>query len=295
MDRLGNESEMNLNGYTRPLLSLGAALAGVGWYAWRIEPRWLRVTRAVVALPDLPPAFDGYRIAHVSDVHLGVRSNVEHLPVVVERVNREHADLIAITGDFATGRRDRLLASAPVLGELAAPGGAWAVLGNHDYYAGVHLVRALLDRAGINLLTNAHHVIARGADRLVLAGLDDVLHGIPDLNAALDGAPDSAPVVLMVHEPDYARIAAAEPRVRVQLSGHTHGGQVRLPVLGAPILPKLGHVYQAGRYTVGDGLALFVSRGTGTSQLVVRLNCRPEIAIITLRRESPGGPRKDTL
>jgi uncharacterized protein len=138
-------------------------------------------------------------------------------------------------------------------------------------------------------------VIARGPDRLVLAGLDDVLHGIPNLNAALDGAPDSAPVILMVHEPDYARMAAAEPRVRVQLSGHTHGGQVRLPLLGAPILPKLGHIYPAGRYAVGEGLTLFVSRGTGTGMVVVRLNCRPEIAIITLRRGSPHGPRKNTL
>jgi len=286
---------MNLNGFTRPLVSLGAALAGVGWYAWRIEPRWLRVTHPVVALPDLPPVFDGYRIAHVSDVHLGVRANLEHLPVVIERVNQERPDVIAITGDFATGRRDNLLGGAPALSELSAPDGVWAVLGNHDYYAGIGAVGALLDRAGIGLLLNAHHAITRGADRLVLAGLDDVLHGIPDLNAALCGVPDSAPVVLMVHEPDYARIAAAEPRVRVQLSGHTHGGQVRLPGLGAPILPKLGHIYPAGRYTVGDGLTLFVSRGTGTGLVVLRLNCRPEITIITLRRSSPGAPGKETL
>lgn len=285
---------LNLNGFTRPLLSIGAALAGVGWYAWRIEPRRLRITRPVVTLPDLPPAFEGYRIAHISDVHLGERMVRDHLPAVVERVNRERPDLIAITGDFATRHHNELNGGAPVLAGLEAPDGVWAVLGNHDYYVGVRAVSALLAQAGIGLLKNAHHVIMRGSDSIVLAGLDDVLHGAPDLDTALAGAPD-APAILMVHEPDYARVAAADSRVWIQLSGHTHGGQVCLPGLGPPVLPRLGRIYPAGRYAVGERLTLFVSRGTGTAWLAIRLNCRPEITVITLRRGSRPVTDKTTL
>jgi predicted MPP superfamily phosphohydrolase len=117
----------------------------------------------------------------------------------------------------------------------------------------------------------------------VLAGVDDVLWGMPDLAASLRGAPDDAPVLLMAHEPDYAPAAAENPRVVLQLSGHAHGGQIRPPGLPPLILPDLGRRYPEGAYRVG-GMALYVSRGIGTGRVTLRFNCRPEIAVITLVR-----------
>ncbi|NDJ75370.1 MAG: metallophosphoesterase [Chloroflexi bacterium] len=266
----------------RPLSWLLAGLAALGWYSWRVEPRWLRIKHLTLIVPGLPRAFDSYRIGHLSDLHLGVRLIQEHLPLVVQAINREQPDLLAITGDFATGQRDGLTTARDVLAAFHAPDGVWATLGNHDYHVGVDRVMALLDAAGINVLCNAHHTITRGPDQLVLAGVDDVIYGVADLNATLYRVNHGSPVVLLAHEPDYARIAVADPRIMLQLSGHTHGGQIRVPGLRPLILPKLGHLYPAGSFQIGH-LALFVTTGTGTGRFVLRFNCRPEIAIITLR------------
>jgi predicted MPP superfamily phosphohydrolase len=268
------------------------ALAAVAClYSWQVEPRRLRITRLRLAVPDLPPAFEGYRIAHLSDLHLGVTMNQRRLPDLVCAANRENADLLAITGDFATGHRDHLEKMEGTLADLRARDGVWACLGNHDYHYGAAQVEAMVCGAGIGLLRNAHTVIVRGADRLVVAGIDDVLWGVPNLGAALNGIPDGSPIILLAHEPDFARIAAADPRITLQLSGHTHGGQVRLPGIGALILPMFGHVYPFGAYRAGT-LALYVTAGTGTAQLVMRFNCRPEIALITLAR---GAPEQDRV
>jgi predicted MPP superfamily phosphohydrolase len=260
-----------------------AALAAAGWYAWRVEPRWLKITRLTLPVAGLSPAFEGYRIVQLSDPHLGTRLIQEHLPLVVQAANREQADLVAITGDFATGGRKGFVEGQAILARLHARDGVWAILGNHDYYVGVDNVASALRGAGIHLLCNAHCAIRRGADRLVIAGVDDVVMGRPDLGAALDGAPDDSPVILLAHEPDFAQIAAADPRIVLQLSGHTHGGQVRLPGMKPFVLPMFGHVYPDGPYRV-QHMLLYVSRGIGTGRFVMRFNCRPEMVVITLVR-----------
>ena len=224
--------------------------------------------------------FEGYRIVHLSDLHLGVRLNHTRLPVIAAAVQRERPDLIALTGDFVTGGRNGLAEGEALLGALRAPDGAWAVLGNHDHSVGPDRVAALLRGAGIGLLRNASHMLRRGGDALVLAGVDDLVRGAPDLRAALTALrPTNRPS--LAHAPDFAPRAAADPRVALQLSGHSHGGQVRLPGGRPLILPRGGKAYPAGLYTIG-GLQLFVTTGTGTGWLVVRLNCRPEFAVITL-------------
>lgn len=266
----------------------GAAIPALAWYATRIEPRWLRVTRLTLALPDLPPAFEGYRIVQLSDLHLGVRSMGRYLRRVVAAANRERPDLAVITGDITTARRSGgLRDGAPVLAGLRAADGVWATLGNHDYYTRATKVKHALAWAGITLLRNAHSVVERDGQRLVVAGVDDMLWGIPDLPATLCGAPPDAPVILLAHEPDFALVASRDPRVRLQLSGHAHGGQVRVPGLPPLMLPTYGKVYPHGTYRVGD-MALYVSSGVGTGRIVVRFNCRPEIAAITLRRAPDG-------
>lgn len=269
------------------LSALGLGAAALVGYVWRVEPRWLRVRRLTLAVPDLPSAFEGYRMVHLSDVHLGVRQNERALPKVIHAVQREQADLIAITGDFATGRCGNWVDSRGLLAQFDAPDGVWAVLGNHDYYSGPRRVGEVLAEAGIGLLRNMHHVVARGNDRLVLAGVDNMICAIPDVDRALDGAPPEAPVVLLAHEPDFARIAARDERVTLQLSGHTHGGQVRVPGIRPLFLPKFGRLFPFGTFHVGS-LALYVTTGTGTGRFVIRFNCRPEIAVITLVRADDG-------
>jgi predicted MPP superfamily phosphohydrolase len=261
----------------------GSIMAVLGWYIWRIESHSWRITHLSLPVPHLPPVFEGYRVAHLSDLHLGTASIQRYLPAVIQAVNREHPDLIAITGDFVNSRCADLSRGKNILSGLRAPDGVWASWGNHDYRVGIEVVEALAQQAGITVLRNAHHAITRGTDRLVVAGLDDVIRGIPNLNQTLENAPGGSPVILMVHEPDFARIAAADSRIILQLSGHTHGGQVRLPRIGAPLLPIFGCLYPAGAYRVGN-LALYVTCGVGTSRFVIRLNCRPEIVIVSLVR-----------
>jgi predicted MPP superfamily phosphohydrolase len=265
-----------------------ASFAGlaVTWYITRFEPRWLRTRRLRFRIPDLPPAFDGYRIVHLSDLHLGVPFTERHLPVVIQRVLKARPDLVLITGDFATGHSNGLDNGGALLAALDAPDGIWAVWGNHDYHVGLRKVEFALRDTAIRFLVNQHHVITRGTNRLVIAGIDDVIYGLPDLCAALNDAPPDSPVILMAHEPDFARITATDPRVLLQLSGHTHGGQIRLPGLRPLYLPQFGQMYPAGWYPIGQRLALYVTHGVGTGQFVMRFNCRPEIVVITLVRDA---------
>lgn len=271
-----------LRRHRRAIATLTGLALAIGGYAWQIETRWLRITRLTVPIPALPAEFAGYRIAHLTDIHLGVGQNEARLPLILAAVHRERPDLIAITGDFVTGGRDSLRNGSVLLAGLRAPDGVWAVPGNHDYTVGADRVAAMLRQAGIGLLCNAAHTLHRGSATLALAGVDDLVHGAPNLQAALDGVPADRLTILLSHAPDFAARAAADPRVVLQLSGHTHGGQVRLPGVRPLVLPRGGKAYPEGLYTIG-GLQLYVSAGTGTGWLAVRFNCRPELAIITLQ------------
>lgn len=262
-----------------------AGLGLGGWYAVRIEPRWLQVRRFVISSSRIPAAFDGYRIAHFSDLHLGIRWTDAQLPTIIQAVQRETPDLIAMTGDLLTARRTTCINHTQIitaLRDLHAPDGLWAVLGNHDY-ADTSLACDLLQEAGIMLLRNTAHVLQRDAAQIALAGLDDAVRGQPDLCATLRDVPPTMPVIMMAHEPDVAYFASVDARIVLQLSGHTHGGQIT-PVRGYPMqLPHLGHSFPRGYYSV-RGMPLLVTTGTGTGRFVLRFNCRPEIALITLRR-----------
>lgn len=276
---------MRLTRCLQPLTIYGImGLVAAGWYATRIEPRWLRVRHLSLDLPLLPRAFDGYRIAHFSDPHLGVPWTDAVLPRVVAAINGAAPDLIVMTGDLITwslSKRARGEVVAP-LADLHAPDGLWAVLGNHDY-AAPRVVRTMLDSVGFSLLDNDAHMLTRGGDQIALVGLDDVTWGQPDLRAALAAVPPDVPAILLVHEPDIAPAAAAYPNMMLQLSGHTHGGQVML-LPGLPLLlPKYGRTHFRGLSTVRH-MPLYVTTGTGTGRFVVRWNCRPEIVVIILHR-----------
>jgi len=252
----------------------------------RLRPRAgdVEVTRADVYVERMPPAFDGYRILHISDIHGGsplYRASVRERLAAAEGMT---VDLVVFTGDLAS-QTDAVEDAASALGELKARDGIVAVLGNHDYWMGEEKVSEALAAVGVRVLRNAHMVVERGGDRLYVVGVDDCCYvGRDDLPGALRGVPAGAPVVVATHSPDIVlkRLAA---RASAILSGHTHGGQVVFPWIGPLYVPtKLGRRRMSGLLSVG-GTVLYVNRGLGEISPPMRLNCPPEIAVLTLRRK----------
>lgn len=260
---------------------LAAVLAGIGVAnALRVPP----IKDVTVAIRDLPPSFDGYRVVQLTDLHISRLFTPRWAQAVVDRTNASGADLIVVTGDFIDGsvamRRDDV---AP-LQRLRAPDGVYAIPGNHEYFFDYGAWMRHLSGLGFRMLTNAHTVVARGGERLVVAGVTDlsapsVGEAGPDLAHALRGAPAGAPIILLDHQPRKARDAAARG-VALQLSGHTHGGMIR----GLDRLVARGNAgFVSGRYAVG-GMTLYVSNGTGLwPGFAPRLGVPSEITRFTLR------------
>lgn len=269
---------LRLAGYGIPLLG--------GGYGVYIEPRWLRLAQADLVVPNLPPALDGLRIAQLSDLHLLPYVRAEHIRRAVALANSRQPDLIVLTGDYAD-ELGALQVLPGLLRELRAPLGVYAVLGNHDMWLGENEVLAALRAGGTVPLDNRGVVLEYRGAALYLAGLADGFSGTPDLHAALADLPANTPCIVLAHEPDQADQVAQDGRVHVQLSGHSHGGQVRLPWLGAPVLPPMAQRYPEGLYRVGS-MWLYTTRGVGLIGPPfgppVRFNCRPEVALLTLRR-----------
>lgn len=250
--------------------------------ATRVEPFEVETTRVSIPLRGLHSRFDGFTIAHISDTHLGRWMTRERMLAIVDPINDLQPDLIAITGDFVSGFRSSPLPElTESLKPLRANEQVVAVLGNHDHRRGASRVGEAVQAAGIELLVNHHIALRRGDAALYIAGVDDIWVNQQNLGLALDGIPPDSAVVLLAHEPDYADEPAASRRVGLQLSGHSHGGQVRIPGWGAPVLPWLGQKYDMGLYWL-DGMALYVNRGLGMIPPYVRFNCHPEITFITL-------------
>ena len=254
-----------------------ACAAGPAW-ALLLEPSWLALEQVKVRLPNLAPSLIGLRIAFLSDLHRGPHIDPSHIARAVRMAREAAPDLVLLGGDFVSGSAAYAESCARELASLQAPLGIYACLGNHDYWTDPDAVTEALHRAGIRVLRNAGLEVA---DQLWVAAVDDVWEGRPSLEMALRGMPTDALAVLLVHEPDYADTVAADGRVALMLSGHTHGGQVRLPLFGPPILPYLGQRYPAGLYTLGE-MTLYVTRGVGLVAPPVRLNCRPEVTVLTL-------------
>lgn len=272
-----------------------SALGGAG-YSTLVEPSWLAVKRVDVPLPGLPVNLDGFTIVQLSDLHRGPWVTQEDIAQAVKLALRQDANLVVLTGDYVSRSAQYAPSCAEALSPLAASGeesplrfggagggNVLACLGNHDHWTDAVAVAGALADAGVTVLRNAAREVADG---LWVAAVDDVWEEHADLEKALEGIPAGAAVVLLAHEPDYADEAAADGRVSLQLSGHSHGGQVRLPIVGPPVLPYLAHKYHAGLYQV-SGMWLYVNRGVGLITPPVRFNCRPEVTLLTLRVPTP--------
>lgn len=263
------------------LLGVLALLLGT-WGTWQ-GLKIPDVKRVDVTMPGLPAAFEGYRIAQLSDLHATALLTAEWQSAVVEKTNALKTDLIVITGDLQDGTPQALAADVAPFAQLQAKDGVYAVPGNHEYYVDYPGWMAAFQALGLPMLENRHVVIEHGGARLVLAGLTDPQarafgQAPPDLQAALAGAPEGVPVLLLAHRPGAAP-EHARAGVGLQLSGHTHGGQIWGPNL---LTRWANNGFLAGLYQVGR-MPLYVSRGTGLWHgLVLRLGTPSEITEIVL-------------
>lgn len=271
------------------LAALGiAALPSAGFaYVRYAEPRWLEKNAVTLTLDRLPKEMNGLRIVQFSDVHLGFHYTSEQLSGLGAAINRLQPDLICFTGDlidYALPSDDETAAIIDALASMKAPFGKFAVLGNHDYYKNDAAVARILSAGGFTVLVNAAVPVKRNGSTLWVAGLDDQWKGKPDIEKALkQTAPDDF-VLLLSHCPDIADTVVRHS-VDLQLSGHSHGGQVRIPFYENKFVPKYAKKYVKGLYALGNGkLQLYVNRGIGVSEYPVRFRCRPELTVFTLQK-----------
>ena len=265
----------------------GVAAFGLQRYSTHIETQWLQTERVTIPVKHLGSSFDGFKIVHLSDFHLYPHTQIELIERAVGTANRLRPDLITLTGDYVSGYRSRnseaIFDLAPVLSKLNAKYGVFSVLGNHDYATNEDIVLAGLEESGLPVLRNDGLALSKGQQTLYLAGLDDGRRGRPDLSKALEKRPGNVPTILLLHEPDFADTYSADGTISLQLSGHSHGGQIRLPGVGALALPRYGRKYDQGLYRVKD-MWVYTTRGIGVIAPPVRFNCRPEVTEITLVR-----------
>lgn len=263
-------------------IGLAAGVAAASTYAEFVEPRVCELVERDISIRHLPASFENFRITQISDIHHSRIVSLGEVERVVEIAQSANADLIALTGDYTTTRRRYVEPCAEALGSLRAPEGVWAVLGNHDHLTDPELTSRALVRRGIGVLSNANTRIRRGVDELQLVGIDDWSWGQTNWERALRGVDASRPSVLLSHQPvvfDFPQSRACS----LILAGHTHGGQISLPFIGAPVRFVNEYKYVRGLFE-RDGTQLYVTRGTGVIGLPVRFGAPPEITVIRLRR-----------
>ncbi len=272
----------------RALLRLVCTAFGAGMAlpvdARYIEPYALEITRHEVPLPDLPPALDGLRLVHLTDLHQGPVTPREVIADALRATKALRPDAVMITGDFVHRHWGDACPLARLLAGLAPPLGVWGCLGNHDYSSASRITSALAS-GGVRMLRNAAAPLAPG---LWVAGIEDTLRGRPDAGAAMAPVPRGAAAVFLTHNP--VGVFACDRYPWLVLAGHTHGGQIRIPGVPPRFPPGMdGFPYIAG-WGVFDRARLYISRGVGMGGVPFRFRCRPELACITLRR-GDGPPR----
>ena len=259
-----------------------------------LEPNRPRIVRKDFSLARWPERLNGFTIAVLSDFHYDPYFSVHPLHAAVPMVRELRPDLIALTGDFVsvppTGDpakgADAAEPCVQLISGMSAPFGLWSILGNHDCDTDPARVISALKGKNIPVLENKSQAIERDGARFWLAGVNDVLSGTADLGETLRGVPANEPVILLAHEPDFADEASKFP-IDLQISGHSHGGQIRIPLLPPLYLPELAKKYILGTYQIG-ALPLYTNAGIGTVDIPARLNCPPEITLITLRSATKG-------
>jgi predicted MPP superfamily phosphohydrolase len=251
-------------------------------YGFYVEPRWIQSPEVEVRLSELPAGFEGARIALISDLHVGPHFGLADVRRVGDAVNALQPDAVVLLGDFVARDPADAAVVSEGLAHLTPPLGVYAVLGNHDQWVDTNQVSFLLSRGNVRVLRNNGLPLERRGDRLWLAGIEDIRTGRPNPRAALAGARPGDRKILLAHNPMAVR-GAAPLGVDLVLAGHTHGGQVQLPLIGPLVLPIRDRSLAQGLVSTA-GTQIYVTRGVGVGTPPVRLGSRPEIPVVVLRR-----------
>jgi len=248
----------------------------------RFNPDDFEVVKVKINISKLPTLFQGYRIVQISDIHYGQWITADRLKGVISLINQQEPDIVAITGDFVSYSGNNVEDLIPALKEIRARDVTVAVLGNHDYWLGAKRIRSILSESKIIELNNDVYTVTREGEALHFAGVDSTTMKKNQLNKVLQKLPPNGPAILLAHEPDFADITAKTNRFSLQLSGHSHGGQLVIPKLGTPFRGASFRKYPHGKYQVGE-MVQYTNRGLGTNAFWIRINCAPEITVIDLQ------------
>ena len=250
----------------------------------KFKPELFDLVNVNVKINDLPFTFHNYRIINLTDIHLGQWISPEYLNGVADYVNSLNPDMITLTGDYVSyileGYENDLLDSFK---KLKAKDGKFAVLGNHDHWAGAEEIRKILKKSNIVDLSNDVFTIEKDGEKLNISGVDSLTVGADDLDKVLEKLPHDGASILLVHEPDFAKVSSKTDRFDLQMSGHSHGGQLVIPgVETTPFRCSYSIKYPVGAYKVNN-MIQYTSKGLGTNSFWIRVNCKPEITQFYLK------------
>jgi uncharacterized protein len=256
-------------------------------YANRIEPSLIDIQEHNIKHPLIPNSFDGIKMIQFSDTHLGFQYNLHQFNKLVEKINSLQPDIILFTGDLMDepNQYTEINKLIPILKNLQAPLGKFCIFGNHDHGGyGSEIYRNIMETTNFTVLLNdSAQVKLMDGSKIYLLGIDDAMLGKPNLPLTLKNVPTDSFKILLSHAPDLAETAVQYP-IHWQLSGHSHGGQIKIPFFGALVTPPFGQIYPEGLYSIGENnpLSLYVNRGIGTTRLPFRFMSKPELTVFTL-------------
>ena len=287
---------MKLKKRTKLLLIIIATGIILPAYSY-LETRWVKITRVSIKSPDIPKSFDGKRIVFVSDIHHGAALSIKRVKKLVQRINDLHPDIIILGGDYISMGKQYIEPVFTELGKLKSNYGVFGVIGNHDYFINGDLTKKMMTLNGIKRCDNKSYWVKINGDRIKIGGVDDPEGSKPILDSTIFDVHKEDFCVLISHRPEYVKQINTD-LVNLTLSGHTHGGQVTFFGLWAPVLPsddgtwaKLSLTRESQKYSYGlthpkPNMQSYITSGIGTRFPHLRFFCRPEIAVLELKRES---------
>ncbi len=262
------------------LAGLATSLAGLEYSS--IESEWVEIKTVDLQLSRLPMEFNRYRLIQISDIHFDGWMTPKRISKTIDLINKLDADTIGITGDIISiDHKPYLEEIISEFKRLEAKDMIIGVLGNHDHWSNPSYVHDIYRESGIIDLCNAVITLEKKSAHLHFCGLDDYWEGHSRLDQVLNSLPDTGCAILLVHEPDFGNISTETGRFDLQISGHSHGGQVIIPFVGPPIVPTYANKYPVGLYKVND-MFLYTNKGLGMVIPRIRINCRPEITVFNL-------------
>ncbi|KGX88812.1 metallophosphoesterase [Pontibacillus litoralis JSM 072002] len=286
---------MNRRSFLQRLWKSALSVIGLSgstyYYAKYIEPNRLSIQQETISSIKIPQSFHNVTILQFSDIHIGFHYTMQQFAQLIKTIQLQQPDLLLFTGDLFdvpnTVSVVELQQASQLLATVQAPLGKYWIYGNHDHGGyGTDIIAHYMEIGGFQLLQNEHQYIEKNGQCICLAGIDDVILGQPDGKRALQHSDRNLFTIMMCHEPDYAEEMKELP-IDIQLSGHSHGGQIQLPFIGHLITPPYAQQYVEGWYNVPNSSSyLYVSRGIGTTRLPYRLLCMPEFTIHTLQSKS---------